>query len=192
MIFESNGKSLSLITVIFLIIVVFTSKEILLYNEETLVLICFILFVMFAYKNISDSFVAMFQERSDKIYKDLDYYYGIQEDLLKSLVSYHERQADIHDEVQSISTFSKSEIERIVSSRQAYLEHEIANQLRSKLDSVVLKEQSIMREIQADLSAWLADSVSKEFRTGENASKSREALVKEAISHVGTLESTSV
>lgn len=192
MIFEPNGKSLSLLAVIFLVIVVFTSKEILLYNEETLVLICFILFIMFAYKNISDSVVEMFKERSDKIYKDLDYYYGIQAELLESLVSYHERQVTIYDEVHSISSFSKSEIERIVSSRQAYLEYEIANQLKSKLNNIVVKEQSIMREIQSDLTTWLADSVSNEFKVGASAAKSREALVKEAIDQVGTLESTSV
>ncbi len=52
---------------------VFTSKEILVFNEETLVAISFILFMIFAYKNLNDVIVEQLEERATKIKKEFDY-----------------------------------------------------------------------------------------------------------------------
>ena len=90
------------------------SLNILILNAEALVALCFILFVIFAYLNFNNIVIDLLNDRTNKIQKDFNYYFELQEEILKSLILYHKKRISLMDEIKEISTFSKSEIKKIL------------------------------------------------------------------------------
>ena len=104
-----------------------------------------------AYKNFS-VIVDSLEERTNKIQKDFGYYFELQENVLTSLISYHEKRSKLPEEIKQISNFSKNEVEKILDKRQKVLNHTILQQLEQKLKMISLKEISILQMIQEETS----------------------------------------
>ena len=68
---EDLQSNLSLLGMGLLAFFVLSSKHIIIYNEETLVLISFIAFVLFSYSMLSSQVENSFNERSLAIYNEL-------------------------------------------------------------------------------------------------------------------------
>lgn len=156
-------------------------------NAEFLVAICFVLFITFAYSNFSDVIVDMLEERTNKIQKDFGYYFELQENVLTSLISYHEKRSMLPDEIKQISTFSKNEVERILSERQRVLNHTILQQLEQKLKMISLKEISILQMIQEEASYWFTKSVYSEFQANKTSNFYKDILLQEGIDTINKM-----
>ena len=156
-------------------------------NAEFLVAICFVLFITFAYSNFSDVIVDMLEERTNKIQKDFGYYFELQENVLTSLISYHEKRSMLPNEIKQISTFSKNEVERILSERQRVLNHTILQQLEQKLKMISLKEISILQMIQEEASYWFTKSVYSEFQANKTSNFYKDILLQEGIDTINKM-----
>jgi F0F1-type ATP synthase membrane subunit b/b' len=159
---------------------VFTSKEILVFNEETLVAISFILFMIFAYRNLNDVFVAELEERATKIKKEFDHYFSLREDLLDLLISYHGIRKMLSNEITEISNVSKNEIKNILVKRQKALENSLSLQIQQKLRTILLKELSIVQQIQQETSHWFSKYVFASFQT-QKTSPIKDIMIREGI-----------
>ncbi len=159
-------------------------------NAEFLVAICFVLFITFAYSNFSDVIVDMLEERTNKIQKDFGYYFELQENVLTSLISYHEKRSMLPDEIKQISTFSKDEVERILNERQRVLNHTILQQLEQKLKMISLKEVSILQMIQEEASYWFTKSVYSEFQANKTSNFYKDILLQEGIDTINKMSTT--
>lgn len=159
-------------------------------NAEFLVAICFVLFITFAYSNFSDVIVDMLEERTNKIQKDFGYYFELQENVLTSLISYHEKRSMLPDEIKQISTFSRDEVERILNERQRVLNHTILQQLEQKLKMISLKEVSILQMIQEEASYWFTKSVYSEFQANKTSNFYKDILLQEGIDTINKMSTT--
>jgi F0F1-type ATP synthase membrane subunit b/b' len=167
---------------ILLILAIGISKEILVFNEESLVAGSFIAFVIFAYMNMSDLFVDTLEERSIKVKKEFDSYYSLQEEILKLLISYHEKRKNLSEEIKKISTFSKKEIEYILSKRQVSLEHNIAQQTQQKLRTVFMKELDLIQRLQLEASSWFSKNVYDQFKSSSQVTNEmKDFMIKDGI-----------
>jgi len=156
-------------------------------NAEFLVAICFVLFIIFAYNNFSDVVVDMLEERTNKIQKDFGYYFELQESVLTSLISYHEKRSKLPEEIKQISNFSKNEVERILEKRQKVLNHTILQQLEQKLKMISLKEISILQMIQEETSHWFSKSVYSEFQANKTSNFYKDILLQEGIDTINKM-----
>lgn len=159
-------------------------------NAEFLVAMCFVLFIIFAYNNFSDVVVDMLEERTNKIQKDFGYYFELQESVLTSLISYHEKRSQLPEEIKQISSFSKSEVERILDKRQKVLNHTILQQLEQKLKMISLKEISILQMIQEETSHWFSKFVYSEFQANKTSNFYKDILLQEGIDTINKMSMT--
>lgn len=156
-------------------------------NAEFLVAICFVLFIIFAYNNFSDVIVDMLEERTNRIQKDFGYYFELQESVLTSLISYHEKRNKLPEEIKQISNFSKNEVEKILDKRQKVLNLTILQQLEQKLKMISLKEISILQMIQEETSYWFSKSVYNEFQANKTSNFYKDILLQEGIDTINKM-----
>ena len=76
-------------------------------NAEFLLAVCFIIFVLYFYSNLSENLIEPLEEQSNAIQKEFEQYYNKYENMLKTLVSYHERRVILVDELKQIASFSE-------------------------------------------------------------------------------------
>lgn len=156
-------------------------------NAEALVALCFVLFVLFAYSNFSNIVIDMLEERTNKIQKDFNYYFELQEEVLTTLISYHKKRITLSEEINEISFFSKTEIENILNKRQKELENIILEQIEQKLKTILIKETSITQMIQKETSSWFSKSVYNQFQSNKTSSFSKDILLQEGIALINKM-----
>lgn len=167
---------------------VLTSKEILVFNAESLVAISFTIFMVFAYRNVSDVIVTELEDRSERIRKEFDHYFSLREDLLSLLISYHSTRKMLSDEVTNISHFSKNEIKHILAKRQKALKNNLSVQVQQKLKTILLKELSIIQQVQQETSHWFAKHVLASFATkNPSVTRLKDIMIKEAIDMINVM-----
>lgn len=189
---NSNFIQLGYLSLGALVIAVLTIKEIIVYNEETLVLVSFIIFMFFAYKNVSDVVVSQLEDRSEAIKKEFDHYFSMREDLLSLLISYHNTRKMLSNEISEISHFSKNEVKHILAKRQKSLENNLSVQIQQKLRTILLKELSIVQQVQQETSHWFAKHVFMSFsEKNASVSKLKDIMIKEAINTLETVSKDS-
>lgn len=133
---------------------VLSSKHIIIYNEETLVLLCFIGFLFFSSYMISDSIENSLNERSLAIYSELQNSLHLKESLLIDLINEHKKQIllkTILNSSGSLSKFSISELSLISSQRQkalhALFSQHVQQKLKALLDSQVNLQEKMQKTI---------------------------------------------
>lgn len=168
------------LTAILLILAVFISKGILVFDAEAIVAVSFVSFIVFAYLNAGEIVTKELEERAEKIQKEFDYHYNLQENVLKQLISYHEKRSQLAAEVAKIAAFSKNEIQFILDKRQNALENNLSLQIQQKLKTVALKEQSILQFIQEETSYWFSKYVRDTFASAESK-EAKDQIIKDSI-----------
>ncbi|MCA9460294.1 MAG: hypothetical protein KC550_07135 [Nanoarchaeota archaeon] len=175
-------KTINWIILGLLVLAISISREILVFNEESLVAGSFVAFITFAYMNMSELLVDTLEERSVKIKKEFDSYYSLQEEILKLLISYHEKRKNLSKEVEVISNFSKNEIRQILSKRQLSLEDSLAQQTEQKLKTIFMKELSLIQHTQSEASYWLSKNVYDLFASSVSSiNDAKDRMIKDDI-----------
>lgn len=83
------------------------SKEFLVFNEEILIFVSFIIFMYLCYHFLGQSLSKELNERNLNIQKNFLYYDRIQKDLICSLIFFHKNQQNMLLDIQNIILFLK-------------------------------------------------------------------------------------
>lgn len=148
---------------LFLLIVL--SKEILVFNEEILVLFAFGIFIFIVY-NFASSLISLeLDNRSSKIEEEFSFYKNMQQKTLHHLISYHKKQVLLSEEINSIFSVARKDIERLVLNYSQLFLKLLANNIDDKLRktiSIELKFNSILQEkISSELYSFLSTNYIK-------------------------------
>ena len=107
-----NNQKIKVYFFLFLLFCVTSSKGIIIYNEETLVALSFLLFVVFCLSYFGDTVKESLDERSDLIKFQLENFHRLKEDTLEELVSLHKRSLQLKEVLRTI----KQDTENLLSS----------------------------------------------------------------------------
>lgn len=160
-------------------------------DEEVLVLLCWVVFVCLAYTYGSAAVNAMFEERREKFFKDMVISYDFKEEALKVLINYHIIQVLIISEIKSLFSFSKEEISRILTKRQASFKFVIASQVEQKLSILADKESAVAAQVQDTINATVSNNVLNLFKSNDKQVDAlKEKILGESMAKFETIASS--
>ena len=163
---------------------VLSSKHIFIYNEETLVLISFIGFVLFSYRMLSESIENSFNERSTAIFTELQNSIQLKENLIKELLEEHKKQLSLNTFLHSLNMFSNNELSLISTQRQKTLQLVFSQQVHQKLKSLFLSQNATQERLQNALKNGFRASVLEEFNFSKKTMKPK--LIQQALQQLKT------
>ena len=131
------------------------SKEILVFNEEILVLFAFSIFVYMSYYFAGSMFSLELDNRSNKIKEEFDIYKNIQVQTLTHLISYHNKQKLLSEEIKSILSLTKNDINLIISNHSLLLLKSINTNIDEKLKKIVVNNTKTAWVLQSKINEQL-------------------------------------
>ena len=96
----------------FLVFCVFSSKNIIIYNEETLVALSFFAFIFFVFRYFGDTIKQSLDERSQTIKVELQNFLSLKADSLKQLYKEHQKVTALTNTLNTIKVFTVSELKK--------------------------------------------------------------------------------
>nr|YP_009317233.1 ATP synthase F0 subunit b [Palpitomonas bilix]BAV82401.1 ATP synthase F0 subunit b [Palpitomonas bilix] len=135
-----------LLLIAFLVLIAVTSKELLIYNEETIIAVCFGLFVYVLNKNLKNMVANELQDRADKIRHDLEYFSNVRKETLNNLIEFHQLRQNLTTEIDNIAKFSETTLLSILKKRQLSLKHLINSQINTRLNLIKTNELQLAHD----------------------------------------------
>jgi hypothetical protein len=146
----------------FLAFVVASSKNIIIYNEEIIILINFIAFLYFMYSTTSVSVVESLQERSDAIKHEFQRFLDLKKELLLTLISAHKKQKEF--DLSLLAMAGTNEIKFISQAAENVAQSRVYSKVMSKLKRLVQTKQSFTDSMQSSISNSFEASVLENFQ----------------------------
>jgi len=132
----------------FLAFCVLSSKNILIYNEETLVALSFFCFVFFVYRYFGNTISESLDERSQMIQHELQNYLQIKEQSLKELLDEHHKVSMVVQGVHNVTGFTTRSLQTLGTHTQKALENIFIHQLQNKLKNLVFSQVMLQQKLQ--------------------------------------------
>jgi Ca2+/Na+ antiporter len=117
-----SSENMSFLGILALAFFVLSSKHIIIYNEETLVLLSFFCFLVFCYTNLNESVESSLNARSDAIQTELQNFLILKENLINELIEEHKKQISSSQILENLAQFSQNEIGQIQKLRESALQ----------------------------------------------------------------------
>jgi hypothetical protein len=162
-----------------LIFFVFSSKHIIIYNEEILVVLSFLAFIFFSSRMLNESIENSLNERSLAIYTELQNSVVLKENLLSELVGEHKKQLILHEFLTGLREFFLNELYQISIKREKCLNFVLVNQLQQKLEVLTFSQNITQENLQTTLLKGFRGSLLEEFYVSKKTLKSK--LLQQAI-----------
>ena len=153
---------------LFLAFCVFSSKGIIIYNEETLVALSFYTFVLFCFHYFGNTVKESLDERGSTIKEELHNFLHHKQESLIELSQEHKRISQLQSIIPSIGSFTETQLSKLSLSGQETLNSVFAEQLRQRLAHLSLSKSVLQQRLQKHI----ADNL--------------EALVLAKIEHIRT------
>ena len=177
--FEDLQSNLSLLVMGLLAFFVLSSKHIIIYNEETLVLISFIGFVLFSYSMLSEQVENSLNERSLAIANELQNSLMLKEQFKKELLNEHKKQLSLKNLLNTFHKFSHNEIVQMNTQRQKALNNVFCQEVQQKFKTLLLSQNTQQDKLQKIIADGFRDSVLEEFQFSKKVMKPK--LLQEAL-----------
>ena len=132
----------------FLLFCVFTSKNIIIYNEETLVALSFFAFIFFVFRYFGDTIKQFFDERSEGIKVELQNFYNLKAESLKQLYKEHQKVASLTNTLNTVKQFTISDLKQAANLGKTSLNQVLKNQIKQKLNTLCSGKVSLYQELQ--------------------------------------------
>lgn len=176
-----KDKIVSMIVFSFVLIALVAS-DVLVLDEEALVAGCFVLFVLFAYKNVGDVIASELEDRSTRIQKELQKSFDQQKELLALQIENTQKQLSIVEEVKELAAFSQFQMNLISEKRRKAIVNRLAAQTNLQLKHISLKEKEIVESLQKEAIHFFTQAVLQEFKSNTpEAVEARGRLLQEGI-----------
>lgn len=151
------------ITTSILLFLVLQYKEIIIFHDETLVVICFAAFVVLAYFKAKDAAALELNERAEKIKADFETFFALKKESLKVTKQYFNENRAILEKTQALFEFLNTQIKSNGAVKQVNFKNELANDITNKLKLVVLKEVSTLQNLFFNVSILFLQNLQKNF-----------------------------
>ena len=132
----------------FLVFCVFTSKNIIIYNEETLVAISFFAFIFFVFRYFGDTIKQSLDERSEGIKVELQNFLHLKAESLKQLYKEHQKVSTLTTTLTTIKQFTVSELKQASNLGKGGLNKVLKDQVKQKLNTLSSSKVSLYQELQ--------------------------------------------
>lgn len=176
-----KDKVISMILFSFVLIALVAS-DIIVLDEEALVAGCFVLFVLFAYKNVGEVIASELEDRAAKIQKELQKSFEHKKELLLLQVENSKKQMCLLEDVEALYNYSLFQMNNIIEKRRKSVLGKIAHQTNLQLRSISIKEKDIVDSLQREAVASFSNSVLQEFKSNTSeAIEARSRLLQEGI-----------
>lgn len=117
----------------FLAFCVLSSKHIIIYNEELLVAISFLAFILFTFSYFGDTVKESLDERRIGIKAELERFFLLKKESLKELAMEHEKVSSLRRGLLSLKSFTREEAEAGVKRSIDALKETLSQQIRQRL-----------------------------------------------------------
>jgi hypothetical protein len=134
-------------------------------NEEVLVLISWVIFVVVASVYSSTIIENTFEETREKFYKNLVLSFDFKKKALEILINYYKLQFITILQIKKLFIFSRSEINKLLIKRQASFKFIIASQIENRLSSLIDKEIAKTSEVKDNLKSKLSFKILSIFNS---------------------------
>lgn len=142
-----------------LLILVFISKEVIVFNEEVLVLFAFGVFIFLIARFASSMIIESLEERAVKINEEFTFYKNLQQKTFLHLIDYHKKQMSLVEEVKEIFEFAKAECTLLIKSFELSLYNTLHISLEEKLKRIlagqIKRNNSLQNQICSDLKTYI-------------------------------------
>jgi hypothetical protein len=164
--------------------------NVLVMDEEVLVLLCWVLFVVLLYIYTCSAINIIFEEDRVKLYKDIVSSYNFQIKFLKILEDAHIIQTLTSFEVRQLYHFLMLETAKFFGKRQASFKFIIASQIEQKLFILLDKEAAVAIQAQDNINLKISFKVLKLFKSkNERVSILKAKILRESMTKFKTISS---
>lgn len=163
-----KNQFLSLLLLIFFVAVL-TSSQYIIIHDETLVVLCFVSFIIFAYVLLKEMTASAFNERAALIEKEFNDSYKLKEQTLEVLAAHHAKQVSLLNEINNILLFTKNELNNVIQTRQAALRVRLVSEIRNKLNLALKKEDAFFQFVQQSTNRIVMNSIYDTFNGAEGS-----------------------
>jgi hypothetical protein len=173
---ELNQHLVMRIIVIFFIC---SSKKLFVYNEEGLVLLCFIAFLGFSGSYFGGSVRDFFVERRETIKIELENYLDLRQDHLRNLEDILRSASYNKEFLLALEPICIQQMNKLITSREQGLPHEVSREIQKKLRALSDYHKSQVGKLQISIALSFRQSVLEAFQFSEKEQKLksiREAL----------------
>ncbi len=143
-----NTKKIRMYLVLFLVFSVFSSKNIIIYNEETLVALSFFTFILFCFHYFGNTITESLNERSLTIQKELQNLLDLKEECLKELSQEHKKIANLKALLLQLSQFTQSELALSTGSAGTQCSNQFISTIQSQLSFLSASRGTLQQRLQ--------------------------------------------
>ena len=154
----SNQKVQSILA-LFLIFCVFSSKGIIIYNEETLVALSFCAFVLFCLHFFGNTVQDSLNERGLAIKTELQNFLLLKEEYLQHLSHEHKRMAKLQNIIHHLGFVTCNELKKNHSSRGYALNNVFAQQVQQKVGYLESSKSVLQQQLQSFIATNIKGTV---------------------------------
>lgn len=129
-------KNITLIFYLVLAFCVVSSKNILIYNEELLVVLSSVAFLFFVYHYFGDAISEFLDSRRNAIKYELQKFMDLQQESLKEQISEHKKLFQLHSTLQSFTNFTAQELAAMSKRGKIAVNYTFRSQISQKLNTV--------------------------------------------------------
>ena len=165
----------------FLVFCVFSSKNIIIYNEETLVALSFFAFIFFVFRYFGDTIKQSLDERSQTIKVELQNFLSLKADSLKQLYKEHQKVTALTNTLNTIKVFTVSELKKQSNLGKGGLNKVFSDQVKQKLNTLSSSKMSLYQELQQHIAQNVLSAVLVKISSLKKAGKTNNLLNSKSI-----------
>jgi hypothetical protein len=168
-----NNEKLRLYLFSFLAFAVLSSKNFLIYNEETLVALSFFCFLFFVLHYFGNTIKESLNERSQVIREELQNFLILKENSFKELLHQHQKVSGLVRAMGVLNTFTKNELHILNNNGEKALKNMLNSRIQNKLKTLVFSKLMVQQKLQYLLSEKIISNVLVAFPQKSKAQKLR-------------------
>lgn len=167
-----SNEKLRFYLFIFLAFSVLSSKNILIYNEETLVALSFFCFIFFVLHYFGNTIKDSLNERSQVIREELQNFLIIKEKSFQELLTQHQKVSGLVKALGVLNTFTKTELNALNKNGEKALNNLFSSRIQTKLKTLAFSKLMLQQTLQFLLSEIILSNVLVAFpKAGKDAIK---------------------
>lgn len=184
-----NNQKVKIYLILFLVFSVASSKGIIIYNEETLVALSFLCFVIFCFNYFGNTVKDSLDERSSTIKFELENFHRLKEESLLELLSEHKRIDKLKKIFPSLGQFTQNQLSYASSSGSQSIElyNRFSEQVQQKLAHFQSSKTLLQQRLQKSMALTIRPLVlakikqGKELKNSGSASAALSSQVKQSL-----------